>query len=135
MPIIGSRKWRDGGNWVMIGQVLFFWVFVVSEYLRMSINPDARLKLLLSRQGPMGVSTGTTMDQTYSSILLDCNWDDEHFFKGYDLLMGTIVLQRHLCRHRLCNLLIVMMVCYCQSVTTFALSRPSLPAWRTTTHL
>jgi NACHT domain len=70
---------------------LFIWVFVVSEYLRKSTNPDAKLKLLLSKQGPSNLVPEKKMEQMYSSILLGCDWEDEDFVKGYNLLMGAII--------------------------------------------
>jgi NACHT domain len=70
---------------------LFIWVFVVSEYLRKSTNPDAKLKLLLSKQGPSILTPEKKMEQMYSSILLGCDWEDEDFVKGYKLLMGAII--------------------------------------------
>jgi hypothetical protein len=70
---------------------LFIWVFVVSQYLRNSTNPDAKLKMLLSKQGPSSLNPEKQIEQMYSSILLGCNWEDEDFVKGYNLLMGAIM--------------------------------------------
>jgi hypothetical protein len=70
---------------------LFIWISAVSEYLRGSTNPDAKLKLLLSKQGPLKLIPEKKMDHMYSSILLDCDWEDEDFVKGYNLLMDAIM--------------------------------------------
>jgi hypothetical protein len=75
---------------------LFIWVSVVSEYLRRSANPDAKLKLLLSKQGPLSLVPEKKMDPMYSSILLGCDWEDEDFVKGYNLLMGAIMAAKTL---------------------------------------
>jgi hypothetical protein len=70
---------------------LFIWVYIVSEYLHESTNPDAKLKLLLLKWGPSNLTPEKQMDQMYTTILLRCNWEDEDFVKGYYLLMGTIM--------------------------------------------
>jgi hypothetical protein len=58
---------------------LFIWISIVSEYLRMSINPDAKLRLLLSEYSMSDLSANTQMDQIYSTILHVCKWDDQDF--------------------------------------------------------
>jgi NACHT domain len=70
---------------------LFIWVFVVSEYLRKSTNPEAKLKSLLSNHGPLSQNPEKKMDDMYSTIILGCDWDDEYFVKGYNLVMGAIM--------------------------------------------
>jgi AAA ATPase domain len=71
---------------------LFIWVFVVSEYLHKSINPEAKLKSLLSKHRSLTQNPEKKMDDMYSTIILGCDqWDDEYFVKGYDLVMGAIM--------------------------------------------
>jgi NACHT domain len=94
-------KWRKlGDDWpgsVLFNEFtlqaggLFVWISVVSEYLRKSTNADAKLKKLLSKHGSSGLTPEKKMDETYSSILFECDWNDEDFVEGYNLFMGAIM--------------------------------------------
>jgi len=70
---------------------LFIWVFIVSEYLRMSTDPDEELHTLLSRQSLSSMSAEAKMDELYLTIFQGCNWNDQGFVKGYGLIMGAIM--------------------------------------------
>jgi hypothetical protein len=65
---------------------------VVSEYLHKSINPEVKLKSLLSNHGSLNQNPEKKMDDMYSTIILRCDqWDDEDFVKGYNLVIGAIM--------------------------------------------
>jgi len=70
---------------------LFIWIFIVSEYLRKRKDPDRELRALLSKQIMAPTSAEAKMDEMYSTILKGCDWDDEAFVAGYNLIIGAII--------------------------------------------
>jgi hypothetical protein len=70
---------------------LFVWVLIMSEYLRMSIDPDTELQALLLRHSGSNISAETKTDQMYSTVLRACNWNYRAFVKGYSLIMGAMM--------------------------------------------
>jgi hypothetical protein len=70
---------------------LFIWVTVVTEYLRMSMDPGQELKSLIERESLGDLSAETKMVELYSTILQGCKWSDRAFVNGYSLLIGAIV--------------------------------------------
>jgi AAA ATPase domain len=73
---------------------LFIWVSTVYEFLLKSIDPDRRLKSLISTQNPQSDNNWgpeETMNSLYLTILQNCNWKDPEFVHGYPLIMGSII--------------------------------------------
>jgi NACHT domain len=70
---------------------LFIWVFIVSEYLRESTDPDTELQALLLRHCVEDISAETRMDQVYSTVLQVCPWRDCAFVTGYSLIIGAMM--------------------------------------------
>jgi hypothetical protein len=78
-------------NFTLKAGGLFIWVFIVSEYLRESTDPDAELQALLLRHSVKDISAERRMDQVYSTVLQGCPWRDRAFDTGYSLIMGAIM--------------------------------------------
>jgi hypothetical protein len=70
---------------------LFLWVSTVCKHIGNTIDPDAELRSLLSRRSPQRIPAEEQMDKLYLTILNSCNWDDEKFVDGYQLIMGAIM--------------------------------------------
>ena len=98
---IASRK-RLGAHWPgphlstefqKKAEGLFIWVSTISEYLSRpkTFNPDGKLKSFLSDRNPSGLSAEAKMDELYSKILENCDWDDREFVEMYQLIVGSIM--------------------------------------------
>lgn len=73
---------------------LFIWVAVVSRYLRRVSYPDKKLVTLLSKSGGQSLTAEEQMAQIYTTILEGCDWKDEDFEEGYDVVVGAIVVAK-----------------------------------------
>lgn len=75
---------------------LFLWVTTICRYLCEATSPEKKLRSLLSTPSS-GTSPGSTvskMDEIYSTILSNYDWNDEDFVEGYHLVMGAILTAR-----------------------------------------
>lgn len=70
---------------------LFIWAATVCDFLDLQLDPSKHLDGLLMERTPSGLRVEVKMDKLYSTILNTCNWEDEDFVSGYDLVVGTIM--------------------------------------------
>ncbi|KZO90415.1 hypothetical protein CALVIDRAFT_542675 [Calocera viscosa TUFC12733] len=69
---------------------LFQWAFTVTEYLAKCLNPDRQLRLILSLQGAVTISS--RMDQLYATVLETVRaLEDDDFVDAYGMFMGSIL--------------------------------------------
>ncbi|KAF8205713.1 hypothetical protein K438DRAFT_1818360 [Mycena galopus ATCC 62051] len=74
---------------------LFIWLATVCDYLFYCVSPDAVLEeLLLETMRESQLPPEKKMDALYSTIMASCHWDDVHFVRGYQQVMGVMVVQK-----------------------------------------
>ncbi|TFK41510.1 hypothetical protein BDQ12DRAFT_733035 [Crucibulum laeve] len=73
---------------------LFIWVSTVCEYLSHSTAPEKKLRILLADDRLTALDAEGKMTKLYSAILTACDWNDEDFVEGYNMVMGTLVASK-----------------------------------------
>jgi tetratricopeptide (TPR) repeat protein len=89
-----GEEWPDQlllDNFTRTAEGLFIWVSTVCNYVRTTTNPSEELRRLVLKRSPQGLPAEEKMDKLYLTILQTCNWRDEEFVRGYDLLLGAIM--------------------------------------------
>ena len=70
---------------------LMIWAATVCDFLAVQLDPSKHLNALLTARSQLGLRAEVKMDKLYSDILSTCNWDDDDFVQGYDVLVGAIM--------------------------------------------
>jgi hypothetical protein len=70
---------------------LFLWVSTVCDYMFSARDPNHQLEMLISEHVLLRVPAEQKMDNTYKTILEQCDWQDCDFADGYHLFMGAIM--------------------------------------------
>lgn len=75
---------------------LFAWASVALDYIgRVKLfGRDAKLQEVLSQSSTRVTPVQERMDELYRTVLGTCDWADEEFLQGYQLVVGTIVASR-----------------------------------------
>lgn len=75
---------------------LFAWASVALDYIgRVKLfGRDAKLQEVLSQSSTRATPVQERMDELYMTVLGTCDWGDEDFVRGYQLVVGTIVASR-----------------------------------------